>query len=657
MVNEPNPPASLTPPPARRSYLLPAGVALILLALVGGGYFTLRAVPIKSYLGCDPEESEFYPPEDQLPKGFADWEKPLVAIVLSGQMHGYNDPCGCSDPQYGGLTRRFNFIQSLKAKDWDVVGIDMGELPQLKGIHAQNLLKYELSIRALGAMNYKAIGIGRDEILTPATEALVHIWDKKHPFPRPLNLSLAETSLGGEYHKLNVRPFEIIDTTPKIGVISLMGQDLRDDLKPLEKFLSSQVELPKALKAFADAGVEIGIILHHEYPRVDENKFPVGFQRDIEIERKRKELALKCAEFCDAARRKNPKIPPIQLMMVLTEQSEPPALLARLDPKLPTQTIEIGHKGKYVGLIGVYRDGKAYRLQHENVLMSPAWETKKGEEKQNKVIALMENYNDQLKRQDMLAKFPRSLHYNQIPLANQTGLKATYVGTDRCADCHEHAAQVWGQTPHHKATETLEKLKHPSGRQYDPECMMCHTTGFKHPGGYNDLVTELAKWPAKPEQPPGAKKIKDHNDNLRGVGCESCHGPGSEHDKNPNNKDLYGLMNAYSPTPAERLLEDKMALQPLNAADKAKWEQLSQGRMRKMSASLCMKCHDDQNDVNWGRPGHEMFDQWLAKKLIHHTPKNNNGAGKAPPVKKGDLPAIVNDPMPPIVIEIIQDKK
>ena len=229
MVHEPN------PLPARRTYLLPSGVALILFALIGGGYFTLRAVPIKTYFGCETEESEFYPPDDQLPQGYAKWEKPLVAIVLTGQMHGYNDPCGCSNPQYGGLTRRYNFIQSLKEKKWDVVGIDMGELPQLKGIHKQNLLKYELSMRALRAMDYRAIGIGRDEILTPLGEALAQVWSKDKPFPRPISLSLAQTAPGQILHELNVRPYEIIETTPKIGVISLMGQDLRDDLKRLEK--------------------------------------------------------------------------------------------------------------------------------------------------------------------------------------------------------------------------------------------------------------------------------------------------------------------------------------------------------------------------------------------------------------------------------------
>ena len=183
-------------------------------------------------------------------------------------------------PQHGGLTRRYNFIQSLKARQWDVVGIDLGELPSLKGIGKQNRLKFDLSVKALAAMNYRALGIGLDETLLPLGDGLADIWDKKRPYPRPLNLSLDKTAPGESYHDLNVRQYEIIgDTMPKIGVISMMGPDLRKELENQEKFLTNMDELPKALNEFAKAGVEIGVILHHEYPKIDEKKFPPGFAR------------------------------------------------------------------------------------------------------------------------------------------------------------------------------------------------------------------------------------------------------------------------------------------------------------------------------------------------------------------------------------------
>ena len=655
-----------TPAPRTRpSYVPIVAAALMMLTVIAGGYFTLRSVQVNGFAGCEPEEQS-YPPGDQIPLDYAKWEKPLVAFVLSGQMHGNYDPCGCSVPQHGGLTRRYNFVQSLKAKNWNVVGIDLGELASLKGIRRQEVLKYGMSMKALAAMNYRAIGRGLDEMLLPLDSALAEIENPKKPFPRPLNISLADALPGKPYHQFNVRQYEIIsDAKPKIGVISMMGPDLRDELaklSPHDKFLKNMEELPKALKAFADAGVEIGVVLHHEYPNVDKAKFPVGFKRDAQIEKLRREQALQCAQLCANERKKNPKIPPIQLMMLLTTEPLAPSLMDTLDDKLPTKIVVIGHKGKYVGLLGVYPKNKSkeYQLRYQIVLMSPEWKTKEGQEASNPVTALLEDYNKSLKAEGMLEKFSRSPHFNQLPPMNEKGLKATFVGSERCGDCHDHAYQVWkkdaekNKLAHSKATVTLESEKHPSGRHYDPECMMCHTTGFKHPGGYYNLLTDLAKWPAKPAEAPAAKKVEKHNEVLRGVGCESCHGPGSEHVKKPNDENLHKLLNLYLPTAEERKLEDQHELKPLNAADRAKYEKLSGTRMRALSANLCMKCHDDQNDVNFGQTGHEMFDQWLERKLIHHT---KNTVGARPALKQANAPALPNEPMPPPVIEIIQDEK
>ena len=178
--------------------------------------------------------------------------------------------------------------------------------------------------------------------------------------------------------------------------------------------------------------------------------------------------------------------------------------------------------------------------------------------------------------------------------------------------------------------------------------MMCHTTGFKNPGGYGDLVANLQLWPAKPAKAPDAKKVKDHNDALRGVGCESCHGPGSEHVKNPDDATLYKLINPYGPTAQERKLEDKLTAKTLLPKEKQLYDQLFRTRTARMAANLCLKCHDEQNDVNWGKDGRDTADKWL--KLIHRSPRNN-----VPPANQA-APAIgINEPPP--VIEVIPDQK
>ena len=53
----------------------------------------------------------------------------------------------------------------------------------------------------------------------------------------------------------------------------------------------------------------------------------------------------------------------------------------------------------------------------------------------------------------------------------------TFVGSKTCGDCHTKAYAIWLKTPHAKALDTLEKLK--PARQFDPECLSCHVTGWE----------------------------------------------------------------------------------------------------------------------------------------------------------------------------------
>lgn len=664
MENQPSPPS----PATDRRYTSLVLAAFFLCLLVGGGFLALRSARPANPLGCTEEQE---PPPDSKSNVLADyaqWEKPLLAIVLSGQMHGYVNPCGCSHPQNGGLERRYNFIESLKAKSWNVIGIDLGELAEAKGIQEQNALKYDLSVKALRKMGYRALGIGRDEFRAGLEELLVRSWDDQKS-PQHLLLSLADPDKF--YHGLNVRPFEIVaDTNPKLGIINMFGPDIRKEIEPKRdpdkpKFLFNEDELPKALDAFAAAGVDIGVILHHEYPKYYKDKngqaVPIKelgpIQQMQKIEELRREEALKCAEFCAGARQKNAKVPPIQLVMMLIEDPEPPSFMMQLDPKLPTYAVEIGHKGKYVGLIGVYKDKeKGYRLQYQKVLMSEDWATPEAKKAQQPIIALMDVYQKEVKAQDLLAKAPRHLHFNQLPEKNQKGLKATYVGSARCESCHEHAHAVWSKSMHAKAMETLEKKPFPPNRQFDPECVKCHTTGFQHPGGYYDFVPNLAAWPAPPAVKPDAAQVAKHNNVLRGVGCESCHGPASEHVKNTADLAIRKLINPYRPTPAERILEDKLVKNPKDAKALQQWMQLSGPRRRAIEAT-CLKCHDQENDVHWGNEGKDIVARWLLdpkQRLIHHKP-NNNGAGVAPK-NDGDV-APAGNLEPPLEIEVVPLKK
>jgi len=111
--------------------------------------------------------------------------------------------------------------------------------------------------------------------------------------------------------------------------------------------------------------------------------------------------------------------------------------------------------------------------------------------------------------QDAVSKFFRQTGEANVKAAAGVAVprppkgQAGYTGTESCTDCHADAVAFWDKTVHATAWKTLEDR----GQQFDLECIGCHVTGWDKPGGSN----------------------LGHNDKLRDVQCETCHGPGSIH--------------------------------------------------------------------------------------------------------------------------------
>jgi hypothetical protein len=90
------------------------------------------------------------------------------------------------------------------------------------------------------------------------------------------------------------------------------------------------------------------------------------------------------------------------------------------------------------------------------------------------------------------------------PFTEVSRATARYLGNAACKSCHPSEYESYQATKHAKALETLVAVR----AEYDPRCLGCHTTGFGHPSGFTSIKNTL---------------------NLADVGCESCHGPGSDH--------------------------------------------------------------------------------------------------------------------------------
>jgi hypothetical protein len=113
------------------------------------------------------------------------------------------------------------------------------------------------------------------------------------------------------------------------------------------------------------------------------------------------------------------------------------------------------------------------------------------------LVNLYRQYQELVRRSELLEKHPR------IPLPE--GLE--YVGSQTCQQCHSYEHAAWSQKAHADAFATLVRV----GSDRDPECVICHVIGMDRESGF---ISE--------QKTP----------HLKDVGCENCHGPGSEHVRN-----------------------------------------------------------------------------------------------------------------------------
>ena len=108
------------------------------------------------------------------------------------------------------------------------------------------------------------------------------------------------------------------------------------------------------------------------------------------------------------------------------------------------------------------------------------------------------------------------------------------------------------------AKEHKEKFNLDLSKDYstDEKCIKCHVTGYGKPGGY--VIPD-------PKDKKAVRKAKK----LAGVGCESCHGPGSEYVK--LHKEIMMTKRKY------------------------KVEEMYAAGMQKIGKETCLVCHNQES--------------------------------------------------------------
>jgi hypothetical protein len=542
---------------------------------------------------------------------FAGWpqnQKPDAAIVFSGQTFGYLQPCGCSRPQTGGLERRAVLIEQLKAKGWPVAGVDLGDIyPEKAALAEQGKMKYVAALNALREMGYLGIGVGKTELQGDLISLLgEYAWQKER---RPFTLAgNVEGVVPGKPGLPRVEMFpppkgakrpvvEAIEVgtlgTVTVGVAGVVGKALQDD--NLKNKWDTTVDFPNAKKAIDDAVAALA--KHALKPELNVLIFqgPSG------------DAAKVAADF-----------PQFQVILCQADSDLPPLKPQEVAGKLhppgaKTLVVQVGHKGQHVGVLGAFKKpGGGFDFHYQLVPLGEEYIAPPNPAgAAGKTLDALEDYAKAVKAANLLPQYPRTPHPAQIHAkAFKPPVNLTYVGTDACKACHAAEFKVWKGAGHSHAMNTLEKVaKRPGLRNFDGECVRCHTVGFDHDTGYVDN----AKTPL-----------------LRDVGCESCHGPGSGHVADPKNQNLLALLSPWKQPgapgappvklPNLKFMEDMAKTDPFERG-KVPIAPAQQQVINAVS-NTCTKCHDHESD-----PHFDLYKYWSK---IHHS-------GLAPP---GGWPAV-----------------
>jgi hypothetical protein len=482
---------------------------------------------------------------------FQGWEdpKPDVVLVLSGEMHGYLQPCGCSSPQLGGLTRRYNLVQMLRQRGWAVVAADLGDIPQAQG--PQTLLKYGYAMKALDKMGYTAVSFGEYERRLPLHDALGS-YSLNHPTPAVVCANLSGREPGELFNGT------VFDSAlaanhqgSKVGIFGLTGLTVEKKVEDTTVQFNQNTHqvLHKALADLKNQGAQLTVLLYQ------------GSLREAQT----------LATWWNGQRQNAAGLARIDAILYVSRADLPPS-----QPILvgDTMLVEVGHKGKYVGAIGAFRrlgasPATPFALKYQLVALEPPFETPLARVKTHPLMELMENYSKDVKNGNYLEKYKKNDHPVQVAFPD-----ATYLGSEKCKKCHESAFKVWEGSPHSHAFKKLEEAKNPSLRQYDAECVRCHSVGFDFKTGFDGL---------------------DKTANLMNVGCESCHGPGSKHKSDTSDMKVRELMNPFKYR--SQVPESKEA------------------HTRRLNAIgfFCQQCHDDENDLHF-----DIDKYW--PRIVHMTP-------------------------------------
>ena len=454
--------------------------------------------------------------EERNQKIATDWRNPSVVFFITGKQYGYMEPCGCTglENQKGGLSRRDSLLTSIRQRGWEVVPIDGGNQVRRRG--AQSEIKYDWTANALNIMGYEATTFGEDDLQLSVGSLLLSMANSKSGLFVSANVSV-EPSFDMKFKTFSAKG-------KKIGITAVLGDE------SAKKIGNADIKLDRAVESLKKV------------------------MADLKNE-KCDYLILIAQASLEESRIYAQEVPGFSLLITSGGYGEPTFRPEQIEGTA-TQMVQMGIKGMYAGLFGLF-DDPAQPFRYQRIALSSQFPDSP------RIAELFGKYQDQLK----------TVSYEGLglrPVSHPSSRE--FVGSEKCGECHTTAFDIWKNTPHAHATDSIvEPPERTMARHFDPECLSCHVTGW-NPQKFHPYRTGYESLEATPL--------------MVANGCENCHGPGAKHAAAE-----LGEIDADSQL--KELLRNDMKLPMDKARDK------------------CLECHDIDNSPDFHRD--EAFEEYWEK--------------------------------------------
>jgi hypothetical protein len=375
-----------------------------------------------------------------------------LVIVGTADLKGKTSPCGCHIPR-GGFARLAAFLDSTRAAGAPVLFVDAGgSFPEVDG--RTDLAEFML--KSLADLRVDAVGVAPRDL----RYGLAFLRGEVHRSGAPLTCA---NLLDRATHTPVFPASRMVETQGvRVGIFALYGD--RMDLGPARDSLSvsdPENAASEAVAALRKRGAQV-IVLLTQLGRVG-------------------------AEDVATA------VPGIDVLVLghdipILEHGR------RVGGALGSYA---GEQGQQLGVVtlALGADGRASDGSIDVRLLGP--DVKEQPRELATVKAFEDGYNERMRLEERQMQALAAADPDTDPVDH-------FVGMAVCARCHTAESEQWKTTAHSLAWETLVREK----KDATPECIPCHSVGYREPGGFQDAV---------------------RTPDRANVQCENCHGMGTLH--------------------------------------------------------------------------------------------------------------------------------